>query len=140
MLLRLCWVLMVIALAAPAARAQRTSVNSNTKAVTAATLTEQDNGTDIDLKSGDELIVRLPDNPSTGFNWTVVGEPVPLKLQKSSFHHKTSNGKALGSSGISVFQFMTTSRGIANLTLVYRRSWEYNVPPLKTFSVRVNVR
>ena len=29
---------------------------------------------------------------------------------------------------------------MATLTLVYRRSWEYNVPPIKTFTVRVNVR
>jgi predicted secreted protein len=45
-----------------------------------------------------------------------------------------------GAPQMSVFQFSAASAGLANLTLVYRRSWEYNTTPAKTFSVRVNVR
>ena len=41
---------------------------------------------------------------------------------------------------MSVFQLSANSAGLATLTFVYRRSWEYNVPPAKTFAIRVNVR
>lgn len=119
---------------------QHFTTSSNAKTPPATTITEQDNGRDIDLNAGDILIVKLPSNPSTGYNWLVAGEPAPLKLQKSAFHNKASSAKTVGAAGITALQFTATSSGIANLTLVYRRSWEYNTPPMKTFSVRVNVR
>ncbi len=140
LLLRACLVTLAIVLGVASSAAQHATASSNAKAAPATTLTEQDNGRDIDLNAGETLIVRLPSNPSTGYNWAVAGEPAPLKLQKNTFHKKASNAKAVGASGTSVFQLTATSAGIANLTLVYRRSWEYNTPPMKTFSVRVNVR
>lgn len=140
MLLRVCLVMLAIALGFDSAAARPTTASSNAKAALSTMLTEQDNGRDIDLNAGETLIVRLPSNPSTGYNWAVAGEPAPLKLQKSTFHKKAGYAKAVGDAGTSVFQLTASSSGIANLTLVYRRSWEYNTPPLKTFSVRVNVR
>ncbi len=120
---------------------QAQSPSTKTKAATpAVTLTEADNGKDIDLTAGTTLIVKLASNPSTGYKWTLVGEPSPLKLQKTSFRQSTSKPGVAGAPGIDVFQLSTNSAGMATLTLVYRRSWEYNVPPVKTFTVRVDVR
>ena len=137
--LRSCAVVLAIGLACGNAAAQPATTGSNAKVAPATTLTEQDNGRDIDLNAGETLIVRLPSNPSTGYTWTVAGEPAPLKLEKSTFHKKTANA-GVGAPGTMVFRLAATSSGIANLTIVYRRSWEYNTPPMKTFSVRVNVR
>lgn len=103
-------------------------------------LTEQDNGKDIDLTIGGALIVKLPSNPSTGYGWTVVGEPSPLKLQKTSFRKGKTKDNAVGASGTAIFQLSANASGMTTLTLVYRRSWEYNVPPIRTFVVRVDVR
>lgn len=103
-------------------------------------LTEQDNGKDIDLTVGGILVVKLPSNPSTGYNWTVVGEPSPLKLQKTSFRKGTTKSTSVGAPGTAILQLSASSSGMATLTLVYRRSWEYNVAPIKTFAVRVDVR
>jgi inhibitor of cysteine peptidase len=105
-----------------------------------AVLTERDSGTDVDLSPNSSLTVKLPSNPSTGYAWTVVGDPSPLKLQKTSFRKGASKSGSMGASGPAVFQLSATSAGMATLTLVYRRSWEYNLPPMKTFTVRVNVR
>jgi inhibitor of cysteine peptidase len=118
--------------AASASKAQSASSN--------VLLTEQDNGKDIDLTIGSTLIVKLPGNPSTGYNWTIVGEPSPLKLQKTSFRKGATKGSSVGASGTATFQLSANSSGLATLTLVYRRSWEYNVAPIKTFAVRVDVR
>ncbi len=103
-------------------------------------LTENDNGRDIDLTTNNTLIVKLSSNPSTGYAWSVAGDPAPLKLQKSTFRKSKAKNGMVGASGTAVFQLTASSAGMTNLTLVYRRSWEYNVPPMKTFSVRVNVR
>jgi len=104
------------------------------------TVTDHDNGNDIDLGSNEALIVKLTSNPSTGYQWTVVGDPSPLKLQKATYRKNAKSSQAIGAPGVQVFQFGASSAGIANLNFAYRRSWEYNLPPAKTFSVRVNVR
>ena len=131
--------LLVIVWCASAAALQ-TSDASHPKAVTSVVLTERDSGTDIDLTANTLLIVKLNSNPSTGYSWTVTGDPSPLKLQKTSFRKSTNKSGAVGASGTATFQLSASCSGIATLTLVYRRSWEYNMPPMKTFTVRVNVR
>jgi inhibitor of cysteine peptidase len=103
-------------------------------------LTERDNGTDVDLAPNTPLTVKLTSNPSAGCAWSVVGDPSPLKLQKASFRKGTARSGAVGTPGTAVFQLNASSAGIATLTIIYRRSWEYNLPPMKAFSVRVNVR
>lgn len=108
-------------------------------AVSAVTVTDQDNGKDVDLASNQTLVVKLASNPSTGYKWTVEGDPAPLKLEKQTYR-KSAKSSAMGAPGVEAFQFSASSSGIANLKLNYHRSWEYNVPPAKTFSLRVNVR
>ncbi len=103
-------------------------------------VTGEDNGKDVDLTSGDKLVVKLGSNPSTGYSWAVAGDPSPLKLQKTSYRKNKAASKAMGAPGVQVFQFSARSAGMATLQLIYRRSWEYNVQPAKTFDVRVNVR
>ena len=104
------------------------------------TVTDQDNGKDIDLTTGDTLIVKLKSNPSTGYKWTVAGDPSPLRLAKSTYVKNTQSSKAAGAPGVQVLRFNAEGSGVTNLTLVYRRSWEYNVAPAKSFSLRANVR
>lgn len=120
--------------------AQQAATSSPTKAPVEAVLTDRDNGTDVDLAPNTPLIVKLPSNPSTGYAWAIVGDPSPLKLQKAFFRKGKTKSGAMGVSGTEVFRLTASSAGMATLTLVYRRSWEYNLPPMKTFSVRVNVR
>jgi hypothetical protein len=45
-----------------------------------------------------------------------------------------------GGMQLSVFDLTANGPGVSNVTFVFRRSWEYNVAPAKTFTVRVNVR
>jgi inhibitor of cysteine peptidase len=116
------------------------TASSTKSTITAVTVTDRDNGTDVDLTAGGTLIVKLPSNPSTGYSWAVAGDPSPLKLHKTSFVQKSHSGQMVGSAGTQVLRFGANSVGMGNLTVVYRRSWEYNVPPVTTFTVRVNVR
>jgi len=106
----------------------------------AVSITDEDNGKDVDLTSGGALIVKLKSNPATGYSWAVAGDPSPLKLEKTSYRKNTASSKVVGAPGVQVFRFDAGSAGIATLQLIYHRSWEYNVAPAKTFGVRVNVR
>jgi inhibitor of cysteine peptidase len=117
----------------PSVAAKKTSVPS-------VIVTEQSKGKDVDLTSGELLIVKLGSNRSTGYSWSVSGDPAPLKLEKMTYQRNSKLSPVVGAPGVQVFQFNAGSAGMTTLNIVYRRSWEYNVPPAKTFSVRVNVR
>ena len=115
-----------------------TAAATDTKhAKSVLTVTEAQNGTDVDLASGQMLQVKLKSVAGTGYAWTLSGDPAPLKLTKTSTQRSKNTP---GASQFSVFQLSANSSGLATVTFVYRRSWEYNVPPVRTFSVRVNVR
>ncbi len=122
------------------ARQTGSSASSSKASAATLTVTDQDNGKDVDLTSGGTLIVKLKSNPSTGYGWTVSGDPSPLRLEKTSYVKSSQSAKVVGAPGLQVLRFGATASGMANLTVVYRRSWEYNVPPAKTFSLRVNIR
>jgi inhibitor of cysteine peptidase len=142
-MLRVCRCIAITLMLSAALKAnpQQSSAAADPKAtLPKVTLTDQDSGKEIDLTTGSMLIVKLPSNPSTGYRWTVVGDPAPLKLQKTSFQRMGKNADEVGAPGSDVFQLRASSAGMVTLTILYRRSWEYNIPPVKTFTVRVNVR
>ncbi len=116
------------------------SAPSSKTAAATLTVTDQDNGKDVDLTSGATLIVKLKSNPSTGYAWVVAGDASPLRLEKTAYVKNSQSAKVAGAPGMQVLRFGASASGMANLTVVYRRSWEYNVPPAQTFTLRVNVR
>jgi inhibitor of cysteine peptidase len=109
-------------------------------AASMVTITDQDNGKDIDLPAGDTLVVRLKGNPSTGYTWAIKGDPSPLRLVKSSTRKNGQTGHAVGAPVTQEFRLTAVSAGMASLTLEYRRPWEYTSGPARTFSVKVNAR
>src|SRR5277367_6273942 len=83
---------------------QQAASTSSAKAVSGVVLTDRDNGTDVDLAPNTLLMVKLPSTPSTGYVWTIAGDPAPLKLQKSSFQKGKTKSGTVGASGTAVFQ------------------------------------
>jgi predicted secreted protein len=120
--------------------AQQAADENTKKSNSVVGVFEADNGKTIDMDSSQTLRVKLKVIAGTGYAWTLSGDPKPLKLTKSYAQQSNSTARRQGGPEMSVFELSANSVGLANLTFVYRRSWEYNVPPAKTFSVRVNVR
>ncbi len=104
----------------------------------AIAITDQDDGKDIDLPAGDTLVLRLKSNPSTGYSWAIKGDPSPLKLVKNSTKKNDQTSDVPGAPVTQEFRLTAVSAGMASLTLEYRRPWEHDVAPAKTFQVRVN--
>lgn len=65
-------------------------------------------------------------------------KPGPLKLAWSYFE-KGKSHKA-GAPGSDVFELHAHLPGVAILSFVYRRPWADNLPPAKTFWIRVTTR
>ena len=130
----------MLILASACAASPALGADDTKKADSVLAVMESDNGKNIDLNNGQTLRVKLRVIAGTGYAWTLSGDPAPLKLIKSYTQHSNSTARRAGGTQMSVFELSASSAGLANVTFVYRRSWEYNVQPAKTFTVHVNVR
>jgi len=105
----------------------------------AVRLDEQDNEQNVDVASGDKITITLEGNPTTGYSWEVSAmDPAMVELVGEP-DYKTDS-KALGSGGVYIFTFKAATAGTTNIKLIYHRSWEEDVEPVKVFEVTLNVK
>ena len=100
-------------------------------------LDANDNGSQVELKSDQTLVISLEGNPTTGYTWEVaeMDEGVLRQVGETEFEPESD---ALGSGGVQILRFEVVNSGQTDLDLVYHRSWE-DEEPLETFSVQVVV-
>ncbi len=99
-------------------------------------ITEDSNGTEIDLAAGETLEVRLQENRSTGFKWVLesAGEGV-CALAGDAFE----KGSAIGQPGTHRWEFRAERPGSTIITLSHQRPWEEKQSPARRFTLRVRV-
>jgi predicted secreted protein len=90
------------------------------------------------LATGDTLEVTLDGNPTTGYMWEMSSGATILK-QVGEPAFKPSR-KLPGSGGKVTFRFVAGAPGRTVLEMSYHRSFEKDVPPLKTFKLTVEVK
>jgi predicted secreted protein len=101
-------------------------------------LTHADSGSTATLHPGDTLEIVLPDNPTTGYTWEVKPGSEAVLKQKGEPTFMP-NSKALGSEGRMIFRFDVVAVGKGSLVLLYRRTFEPEARPLRTFGIRIVV-
>ena len=102
------------------------------------TLTEKDNGSSIALAVNNVFLVQLAGNPSTGYIWEADSLDTAHFRQIGNYTFSADSHLA-GASGLFTLTFKVLSPGKAVLRLIYHRTFEKGVPPLKTFEVTVNI-
>jgi len=107
------------------------------------TITEKDNMGEVQIALGGILTVKLEVIPGTGYAWHVIrNDPGLLKPMGESFFEPKlvdPRKKIVGAPEDQVFGFRAQGKGNNTLSLEYRRLWEKEVAPLKTFSVTVQI-
>ena len=103
------------------------------------TVTEQDAGKTIELKTGDILLISLEGNITTGYSW-IPAPQTPVVLEQVGDVAVTPESDAVGAPGTLVQTFKATATGQTTLHLDYKRSWEENIAPEKTFEVTIVVK
>lgn len=90
------------------------------------------------LVVGQKLVLTLPGNPTTGFQWQAIsrGEPV---LEPEGVPEYAAEGSAIGAGGRYRYTLKAVRPGSAPVKLVYRRSFEPDLPPARVFEVTVQV-
>jgi inhibitor of cysteine peptidase len=89
----------------------------------------------VHVKVGDEVLVRLPENPSTGYRWELDSPPGSLELADDAYVR--SRDGAVGSGGERHFTLRATSIGEAEIQLRLARSWEQQT--IKQGSVAITI-
>jgi len=101
--------------------------------------TINDNGTTVNLSIDDPFEIDLAGNASTGYIWQVLPFDSTVIKQVGTPSSKVNNDDRVGSSSVKTYRFITVADGETNLKFVYRRRWEENEIPTKTFEMKIVV-
>jgi len=127
----------ILSLVTPAVVLILVTACSPTKQVT---LTAADKGGQAEVKVGEQIIIMLDGNPSTGYNWEAKDLDTTMFEQVGDPVFNSTNPGLVGSGGTLTLTFKALKAGTATLTLVYHRPWETGVDPIDTFAVTVTVK
>jgi inhibitor of cysteine peptidase len=95
----------------------------------------------LSLHSGQQLVLILPSNPTTGFRWVVRDDAGGvLDSLGPEVYSNPEDAGLVGSAGQSTWLFNATQPGKGHLLLTYQRPWEPEVAPAKTFDCPIAVK
>jgi len=81
------------------------------------------------VSARDEITIELPENPTTGFQWTVVQAPAEEIMTIESSEFLPPSSELLGAGGRRLYRLRAQAPGETQLILEYRRPWEEDAEP-----------
>lgn len=108
----------------------------------ALTLTEADNGKTVTVPKGQNVLVKLGSNPTTGYKWVVASTSRTLGYPATDRYTGAGPNGPVGSGGVQRLTWKTNApidmAGTHTVKLEYKRSWETG-PGIKSFVFTVNI-
>jgi inhibitor of cysteine peptidase len=98
----------------------------------------EENGAIVTASPGDRIVVTLPENATTGYQWSIVNQSDLLELEGTSL--TLPEHAAPGAGGERRIVLRARQSGQANVNLKLRREWEGDLPENNRFHFQVNVR
>ncbi|MGU9806345.1 MAG: protease inhibitor I42 family protein [Pseudomonas rhizophila] len=94
----------------------------------------------VQLTNGQNLILNLPSNPSTGYRWAVQDSAGGvLKAWGPEVYRNPEDAGIVGAAGVSTWRFQAFAAGTGRLRLTYQQPWAPEVPPVETFDCAISV-
>jgi len=103
------------------------------------TLTAEDSGKSIQIKTGETFTITLESNPTTGYQWMVLDVDEKILSQVGDAEYQSKGTVMPGSGGEETFTFKALKSGKTELLLGYERPWEEGVDPVESFTITVIV-
>ncbi|MER3482420.1 MAG: hypothetical protein C4332_03970 [Meiothermus sp.] len=100
------------------------------------TLTEADDGRTVELHPGDVLHLELPENPSTGYRWSL--EQQPVALQPSGSEARAAS-LTPGAKRTRILSFQATGTGQGKLQLRHWQEWTGESSITRRFQVSYKI-
>jgi predicted secreted protein len=102
---------------------------------------ESYNGRTVKLAAGEFLEISLAENPTTGYRWRLLeAATVTANCPLVKDSYEPGHPQVAGQGGIHRWQFQAAEPGACTIELEYRRSWQKDKPPERTFRIHVEVR
>ena len=100
--------------------------------------TGKDNGKQVAISVGTRIKICLPENPTTGYQWSLRGfKNKSLALESDDYAPADSPG--IGGGGIRQFLFVARLPGNCKICLDNRRAWEKKPASIESFVLLVTV-
>jgi len=95
-------------------------------------------GESVDLKIGQDLVIILKSNPTTGYVWQVDYDFAFIKQGNHDYSSDAEEG-VVGAGGYETFNFSGLQAGKTNLIFSYLRPWEEGVEPIEKQIYEINI-
>jgi inhibitor of cysteine peptidase len=102
-------------------------------------ITQADHGKTVEVQKGDSITIKLPENPTTGYRWSL-DEHDPSALEPVETPSFEAASRAIGGGGGRTFTFIAKAPGQSAVGLNLRRVWEDEKLPQKNFRVNIEIR
>jgi inhibitor of cysteine peptidase len=96
---------------------------------------ESANGSTIQVLVGEILEIRLSENRTAGYKWSIRSDGSPVCRPVDD--HFDSGRMGLGNKGSHYWRFQCVCDGTAKIEFEYGRPWEKEAEPVRIFSVNV---
>lgn len=96
--------------------------------------------TAIEVNVGENAVISLEANHSTGYSWQLA-KPVDAEmLQFVDKQYETDESQLIGGGGKEVWTFKALKSGKTEMTFNYVRPWEKDVPPARVSTVVIIIK
>jgi inhibitor of cysteine peptidase len=127
--------LLAVTAAAPLAASQE----GDDKGVTITGGEKKEETAKAKLVKGTILTIKLSGNPTTGFHWLLDKNDKEALPQQGKHKYEAAKEGAVGGGGTFTYVFKAEKVGSTELELVYKRPFEKDKVPARTFKVKVVV-
>jgi inhibitor of cysteine peptidase len=103
-------------------------------------LTRNDNGKTVEAQVGDYVLIELPENPTTGYLWTLGVKEGTGTATLSDSRYTVANDSGIGAGGMRTFLVNVRSPGIATIEIKLRRQWEPESAAIDRFNAVIKAR
>jgi inhibitor of cysteine peptidase len=107
----------------------------------AVSLTKANNGQSIEVRQGDEIILRLPENPTTGYRWHIdrADGLSPEMSEHTTGSDQPDPNPRFGQAGVRESRFRAKEPGARRLELKHWREWEGERSVTERFAVDIRI-
>jgi inhibitor of cysteine peptidase len=102
------------------------------------TVTQNDRGGSFEAAPGDVVLIRLEENPTTGYRWEIEEVDTSV-LDPTDTDYSMSDEAGIGGGGVRTFAFTARSSGTTRVRLRLRQEWDPE-NPAEDFEAAVTVR
>lgn len=92
------------------------------------------------VKVGQDFLIALPANPTTGYSWTAKSGSSAIMVEGSAYQPSAAGKGMMGAGGQQIFVLEATRAGTATVIFSYARPWQKGMKPARTMTFTITAK